>query len=179
MRQRGSTLIVSLIVLVLLMLIGVAAMLTSDNQYRMSGNLQFESDALNRVENVVTTAESWLANAPPMAEGKDPRFQAPQGPTNPERYPRRLTTSDPAAPDPLASAWDASNSIAPNPAAPDERYRVEQIGQNLNVSGDQAWFPGAPFPCNRVNTYRATARADANRGASKTVQSVYSVLNCS
>lgn len=63
-KQSGSTLIISLIILILLMLLGVMAMNTSNMQYKLAGNLQFENVAMNNAEASLGTAERWLeANA--------------------------------------------------------------------------------------------------------------------
>lgn len=63
-KQSGSTLIISLIILILLMLLGVTAMNTSDMQYKLAGNLQFENVAMNNSETALGTAERLLeANA--------------------------------------------------------------------------------------------------------------------
>ncbi len=60
-RQRGATLVVALLILVLIMMIGITAVSTSDTQYKLAGNLQFEDSALNNAEAAVTAAEIWLA----------------------------------------------------------------------------------------------------------------------
>ncbi|MDD2914479.1 MAG: PilX N-terminal domain-containing pilus assembly protein [Gallionella sp.] len=59
-RQSGSTLIISLIILILLMLLGVTAMNASDTQYKLAGNLQFEQAALNNAEASIGVAERLL-----------------------------------------------------------------------------------------------------------------------
>lgn len=60
-RQQGATLIITLVILALIMQLGIAAMLASDTQFRLSGNLQFEDMALNRAEAAIAAGESWLA----------------------------------------------------------------------------------------------------------------------
>ena len=58
--ERGSTLVISLIILIVLMLLGVMAMNTSDTQYKLAGNLQFEDVAMSNAEQAVDAAERWL-----------------------------------------------------------------------------------------------------------------------
>ncbi|MBL8336979.1 MAG: hypothetical protein JNM97_09410, partial [Rhodoferax sp.] len=59
--QRGATLVVALLILVLIMMIGITAVSTSNTQFRLAGNLQFEDSAMNNAEAAVTAAENWLA----------------------------------------------------------------------------------------------------------------------
>ena len=61
-KQRGSTLVTSIIVLILIMMMGMSAMVTSDTQLKISGNLQFEDTAANNAESGIATAESALAS---------------------------------------------------------------------------------------------------------------------
>lgn len=58
--QKGSTLIISMIILVVLMLLGVTSMVASDTQYRLAGNLQFEDMAFNAAESALIRAEKEL-----------------------------------------------------------------------------------------------------------------------
>jgi len=58
--QRGSTLVVSMIILVVLMLLGVTATVISDTQYRLAGNLQFQDAAFNDAETNLAQAEAEL-----------------------------------------------------------------------------------------------------------------------
>ena len=58
-KQLGSTLIISLIILVILMLLGVSAVTTSNTQYKLAGNLQFEDAAMNNTETAINAAETW------------------------------------------------------------------------------------------------------------------------
>jgi Tfp pilus assembly protein PilX len=61
-RQQGATLVIALLILVLIMMIGITAISTSNTQYKLAGNLQFEDGATNNAETAVTTAENWLVN---------------------------------------------------------------------------------------------------------------------
>ena len=59
-KQSGSTLMISLIILILLMLLGITAMKASETQYKLAGNLQFEQQAMNNAETAVGIAERVL-----------------------------------------------------------------------------------------------------------------------
>jgi type IV pilus assembly protein PilX len=64
-RQRGSALIVSLVMLLLLSLIGIAGMQTTILQDRMTGNLQDQELAFQAAEAALREAEDTLRNNPP------------------------------------------------------------------------------------------------------------------
>ena len=59
--QTGSTLILGLFILVLIMLLGVTAMKVSDTQFQLAGNLQFEDLAMNNAEAAIDAGERWIA----------------------------------------------------------------------------------------------------------------------
>src|SRR5262249_30964361 len=61
-RQQGATLVVALILLGVLMLSGLAAMYSSSSQFRMAGNMQYRTIAMNQAETATAAAESWLAS---------------------------------------------------------------------------------------------------------------------
>lgn len=63
-RQQGAVLIVSLVMLLLLTFIGVAAMNTANTQEKMVGNLQDQQVAFEMAELALQGAETWLMNQP-------------------------------------------------------------------------------------------------------------------
>ena len=54
-RQGGATLVIALLILVLIMMIGITAVSTSNTQYKLAGNLQFEDGAMNNAETAITS----------------------------------------------------------------------------------------------------------------------------
>ena len=60
-RQKGATLVIALLILVLIMMIGITAVSTSNTQFKLAGNLQFEDSAMNNTESAVSAAENWLS----------------------------------------------------------------------------------------------------------------------
>lgn len=185
-RQRGATLVVALLILVLIMMIGITAVSTSNTQYRLAGNLQFEDSALNNAEAAVTAAENWLATG---LNYDNPAFTAVAASTDPDPGPDPATphllprTSVPTVRDErdvrgFSITWDDTNSID---VRGDEvqRYYIELISQNNRLQGSSQVVGGrASSGCNQVNTYLITGRGASARGAVKFVQSYYSVLNC-
>jgi type II secretory pathway pseudopilin PulG len=155
-KQSGSTLIVSLIILILLMLIGVSAMTTSDTQFKLTGNLQYETLAMNNAEAAANAAERWLdANA-----GTTPSKPA-------------ISTLQ----DPLTMTWDDSNSLKVANLE-EQRYVIGFVvlkasplaGLGLDCTSASN---AHNFDC--VNTYLVTARGKSGRGAVKIIQTYYAV----
>lgn len=169
--ERGSTLVISLIVLIILMLLGIGAMNTSDTQFKMAGNLQFENIALNNAETAVATAEALLADG---ATYKNPGLILARSAATPQFYPIGTLGSDP-----LTMSWDDSNSAKLGDSDTEQRYLIENLsnGESLPI-GSQCSGCRPNASCNRVNTYRIIARGASKRGAIKFIESYYSVLNC-
>jgi Tfp pilus assembly protein PilX len=170
-RQQGATLVVAMMVLVLIMMIGIAAVNTSSTQFTLAGNLQFEDSAMNNAETAVADAENWL-----KTNYKNAGFTA-RGAATPELYPIPDANAQPV--DPLALVWtdQTSASVAGNTS---RRYFIQQLSLNNSLLGSNQAVGGRKSAvCNKVNTYLITGRGLSARGASKFVQSYYSVQNCS
>lgn len=72
-KQRGAVLLVSLVMLLLLTFIGVAAMNTANTQEKMVGNLQDQQVAFEMAELALKTGEDWLLNQLTLPDaGTDP-----------------------------------------------------------------------------------------------------------
>ena len=163
-KQSGSSLVVSLIMLVVLMLMGVGAMVVSNTHYRMAGNLQFQNLAMTNAESSLAQAENWVAI---NFENSKLTTRVSGG-----YYPEGS-----AVPDPYTMTWDNSNSEAMDIFGT-QRYMVEVIGTERNqITG--RYVPCDPYtspvPCSFVNLYRITARGSSARGAVKIVQSIFAV----
>lgn len=173
--ERGSTLVISLIVLIILMLLGVAAMNTSDTQFKLAGNLQFENLALNNAETAIVTAEALLADG---STYKHPGLILARSGSTPAFYPIGTLGSD-ALTTAMTMTWDDSNSAKLGDSDTDQRYLIETLstGESLPI-GNQCNGCRPNASCNRVNTYRIIARGASKRGAVKFIESYYSVLNC-
>jgi Tfp pilus assembly protein PilX len=163
-RQTGSTLVVSMMVLILILMMGIAAMVTSDTQFKLSGNLQFGDVALNNAESAIAQAEQEL-NKPLfcLSAGFDSYSAA-----TPHVYPISATLS------PLTMAWSDGNTMQ---AADDtQRYTIQLISKNVSLNTSGLGVGGrSSAPSNRVNTYLITARGTSARGSVKYVQSYYRV----
>lgn len=172
--ERGSTLITSLIILILLMLLGIASITTSDTQFKLAGNLQFEDAAMNNAEAAVSNAETWLATTTNFSNAE---FKTRDAANWPAIYPINSLAAQPApANDPLTMSWNNNDSIQVTGNA-NQRYIIEQMSVNQSLIGsNQVKDDGSSVGCTKVNTYRITARGVSARGAVKFVQSFFSVL---
>lgn len=181
-RQAGATLVIALLILVLIMMIGVTAVSTSDTQYKLAGNLQFEDSALNNAETAVTAAESWLSTG---SNYNSAGFTTYNRAVAPEIYPIG------GAGNPLSMTWRDSvddsataNSVSVTDALTgnrntSQRYYIELMSRNNRLQGSSQVVGGRTSSgCNQVNTYQITGRGVSARGATKFVQSFYSVLSC-
>jgi Tfp pilus assembly protein PilX len=152
-KQTGSTLIVTLIILILIMLLGATAMNTTDTQAKLTGNLQFQNVALNNAETMANTAEQSLANSAVAST-----------------FPVTITAL-PVAYDPLAdtaanTAWQAVG------------YEIRYVSTNASPYaglGLDCTDPANTHNYDCVNTFLVTAIGTGPRGATKIVQTYYTV----
>lgn len=175
-RQRGATLVIALLVLVLIMMIGITAISTSNTQFRLAGNLQFEDAALNNAEAAVAAAEQWLSTGTNYRNAGFNAFDAGASPQlKPVNYMAGLAAP---ANSPLTMVWADGNSqsVGGNTA---QRFYIELMSRNNRLLGSSQVVGGRTSSgCNQVDTFLITARGVSARGATKFVQSYYSVLSC-
>ena len=183
-RQRGVTLVIAMLILVLIMMIGVTTINTSNIQYKMAANLQFEDSAVNNAETAIAAAESWLSRG---SNYSDSGFAAYARSTTPHLIPiGYLAALPPPANSPMQMTWSDGNSVRVgcigNPCAggnPAQRYFIEQLSTHSRLAGSSAVVGARQSAgCNVVNTYLITGRGQSARGAIKFVQSFFSVSSC-
>jgi len=160
--QTGGSLVVSMIMLVVLMLMGVAAIVVSNTQYRMAGNFQFQNLALASAESALAQAETWINDN--SGDGKFITRVAggiyPQG----------------TGPDPFTMTWDDTTSEKVGVLG-SQRYIIEMLAPNRVLPSNSlvTCTYGGSGPCPQVNVFRITARGVSARGSTKFVQSIYTV----
>jgi Tfp pilus assembly protein PilX len=76
------------------MMIGIVAVGTSDTQFKLAGNLQFDNNAMNNAELAVSTGENWLSTSQNYA---NPGFSTYSSGT-PQFYPSTATDAVVTAP---------------------------------------------------------------------------------
>ena len=173
-RQKGATLVIALLILVLIMMIGITAISTSNTQFKLAGNLQFEDSAMNNAETAITTAENWLATGTNYRNAGFTAFNVATPQLKPIGYMAGLVAP---ANSPLTMAWANTNSVTVS--GDTQRYYIEQMSLNNRLQGSSQVVGGrTSTTCNQVNTYQVSARGTSARGATRFVQSYYSVLSC-
>src|SRR5688572_5834728 len=60
-RERGASLIVALVALLIVGMLGIAAITVSNTQSRLSVNLQLQTQAAAEAESALARAEDWLS----------------------------------------------------------------------------------------------------------------------
>lgn len=177
-RQTGSTLVISLVILIILMLLGVTSMTTSNTQYKLAGNLQFEDSAMNNAEAAASAAETVLANGAValLDPGFTTAYVGANGPVTPGLYPASSGI------DPLSLDWTGNGGNGNGysvQTSGGQNYIIELMSTNNRLVGSsQVISDRSSSGCNQVNTYRITGRGTSARGATRFVQSYYSVLSC-
>ena len=129
---------------------------------------------MNTAETSIVAAEGWLSTA---SNFKDAGFTT-YAPATPQLHPvGRLAGLTAPANNPLTMAWNGTSDVQVD--STNQRYMIELMSTNNRLLGSsQAAGQQRSTSCNQVNTYLITARAQAPRGATKFVQSYYSVLSC-
>jgi Tfp pilus assembly protein PilX len=161
-RSRGAALVVSLVLLGVLMLMGITAVMLSNTQSRVAGNLQYRSLAAADAESAMAQAESWL-----NANWAHAGFSSPGVPG---LYPPGATV------DPLRLAWNDATSIKAD-ANGNQRYTIELYmpSRPIPENSTKNCTYGTTAACPVVNVYRVTARGANQLGATAYLQSLYSV----
>lgn len=182
-RQRGATLVIALLILVLIMMVGITAITSSNTQYKLAGNLQFEDGAINNAEAAVAAAEQWLTTGTNFSNAGFTTFSVAATPqlkpighmasqTAPANSPLTMTWVDNSENAGIAN----STMVAGNSS---QRYIIELMSRNNRLQGSSQVVGGRTSSgCNQVNTYQITGRGTSARGAVRYVQSFYSVLSC-
>ena len=168
-RQRGASLIVTLVMLGVITFLGISAFVASSSQFRMAANLQFQNVATHNAESALAQAETWIATAPNSDDsGFTTRVSGGVYPVG-------------TAPDPLATGtvWDNTTSVKVDLLGT-ERYFIEKIFIDprklpANSLSPAACGYGSNAPCPSVNLFRITARGTSILGTVKIVQSVFAV----
>ena len=173
-RQKGATLIIALILLVLIMTLGIAAFNSSKVQFKLAGNLQFEEIAMNNAETAVAAAEGWLSAPNNFRNAGFSTYSSTTPHLHPIDHIKNLAAP---ANDPLTMAWDGTSDV--QVGSTNQRYMIQLMSANNTLLGSGlAQGAATAKGCNKVNTYMITARGQATRGATKFIQSYFSVLSC-
>ena len=167
-RQRGVSLLTTLVMMTMVMLLGVSAIMLSKGQFSLSGNLQFQSAAFNEAEAAVAAAERWLATD---SNYRHAAFTTSTSGTG--LFPIGSSTPGTA----LTMTWSSANSVQAGNA--NQRYLIEQVALDKTLIPTSIGLGGrTSSACNKVNIYRVIGRGESGRGSQRFIQSVFSVLSC-
>jgi Tfp pilus assembly protein PilX len=155
----------AMVVLVLIMMLGIAAVNTSNTQFKITANLQMEDTAFNNAEIAVSSAENWLLTGSNYSNADFFTTQVTAGIMQP-------TESN----SPLSMAWTDADSVPVNSSA---RYTIQLLSVNSVTSGSSAAIGKQLVGgCSKVNTYLITGYGTSARGAKKFIQSYYARSSC-
>jgi Tfp pilus assembly protein PilX len=173
-QQTGATLIVALLLLVVIMLTGLAAMNNSGSQFKLAANAQFVSQALNKAEIAIATAEDWLSTGTNFSVSGFSDYAAATSHLHPIGH---LASLGAPNNNPLTMDWETHATSVGGDTT--QRYMIELLSKNNILLSDDVGISNHPVKgCNKVNLYRVTARGQSSRNAVKVVQTIYSVKSC-
>ena len=161
--QRGVSLIVAMVMLIVLTLIGVSSMNTAIVELKMAGSMQQQSVALNRADELLRVGEQNIE-----AIVDDP--SAFDFTSDGDGY---YVTAN--AIDVFDLSWSGLNPI--KGATDDDLYVAEYLGpkaipgESVKVSTDGRIIGGA------VHTFRITSRSATGKGAIRLAQSLYVTIS--
>jgi len=159
-KQRGIVLVAALIMLLILTLLGVTAMNTTNLQTLMAGNNQFQTLALSQAEATVQSAEAVIENVITTKIIPAQGFINATGNLNPIDF----TTYD----------WIGNAQYFA--VDPSNFYIIEYTGVKNLPSDSFKWINGSSTAGNAINSYRVTTRSTNGRGAVRIVQAIYTTL---
>jgi Tfp pilus assembly protein PilX len=173
-RSAGFSLITAVVMVLMAAIVGIAAMTASRSQLMAASNAQYQVTALQEAERAVATAESWLLAG---TNAKGDGFTTYSAQTTPALYPKDYLANNNL--NPLTWTWSDTNSVALNNGV--SRYVIEQVATNLMPLGESQRGlvdDEGNTDCKRVNVFRISARGTSGAGASRTLQTVFSVDGC-
>lgn len=171
-RQRGASLIMSLVVLILVAVLGITGMTIAATQSRQAGNVQFQNEAFNQAEAASAAAAAWLYTG---SNFRNAGFTTYAGSTK-ELYPIDYMTTNGI--NVLTMNWSNGNTMAVD-AAGTQRYVIEKVAAGKVLEGSGMSTGGLTSSgCNMVDIFRVTSRGISARGTIKFVQTYNSVLSC-
>lgn len=172
-QHAGFSLITAVVVVLMVTIVGLSAMTVSRSQLQAAGNAQYQIAALHEADRGAATAETWLNDD---NNSRNSGFKT-RSSDKPGYYPAGHIKTNNL--NPLTWSWADTNSIPLNNGA--SRYLIEEVARNVLPMGESQRGlvdPEGNTDCKNVDVFRVTARGTSAAGASRTVQSVYSVDAC-
>lgn len=162
-RQRGAALAVSLILLLVMTLIGVATMNRARLELAMSGLMQQEEEALRRAERGLLQAEAFIEQLAANA--------GPHGFNGTGEY----SVSDEL--DARHESWDFSHkTITGDDDETGDAYVIQYMGPMVVPGETMAEETGAVIPGGLIFVTRTFVRAESRGKSTRIVESLYSTI---
>lgn len=160
-QSRGIALIMSLVILLILTLLGVTSMNTSNLQLLMTSNSQYQTTALNTAEDVIHIAENAVASLVVT------KIIPSSGYYN-------ITSGNDAPVDIASLDWSDNSNVVTEGIS---QYIIEYAGDTALDSSSLAWRQNNSIAGGNISVFRITARSPSSRGAVRYVQSIYVTID--
>ena len=172
--QSGAVLAVSLLILVVLTIIGVASVNGSIMELFMASNTQSQIKALKNAENSLAEAQTEVIGKGEILTIVGGRLDCDTAPDGTYSTANAQCDSTGEFIDPAALNWDtdANDSIADNSGNTDNRYIIESLG--LAGFTEECSIDPESIDCTtKFWIYRITTRSTDARGTVRMVQSIW------
>ena len=170
-KQRGTALVLAMVMLTIMTLLAVTAMQNSNLQFLMAGNLQEQIRATISAENTLLTGQTYLVGSINSPLSSNPTLSASQGGLTGYYFYDTSTSSSGADYNPQlknSSFWTDTNTIKVDING-QNRYVIVYIGNRPALGGSIG--VGTPSTSTR-NIYRVTARSTTDRSSMRMVQTI-------
>jgi len=182
-RQAGAVLVTSLFILVILTLLAISTMTTSNFELIMATNIQAQTVALANAETAVSEGEIEI-----LTEYQGGMFNPDNAnPVDPEAtashvigiyaYDEATGLTDDLGPDdgnPTTFNWDGANGYATGPSG--NKYVIEFLGERKTTGAGGSLGVGAGQQDETKYYYRLTGQGTSGRGAERFVQTLFVTL---
>lgn len=158
--QSGVILILALVILLILTMIVVGSMNTTNMQVLMTGNTQYHTQALNDAESALRFAENTISQFATNVANNKPGFYD-------------LKTSNSQATNFSTFTWDNTSAATHTIGSRRSLYVIEYTGFTPGAGAPLGWRQGDPIIGDIYHLFRITARSTSARGAVRLVQTVY------
>lgn len=161
-RQAGITLVISLILLLVMTILGVAAIRIVNTEERMAANTYDRSLAFQAAESTLKSVEDLIEIQKPQPTSGCALVNNLMSCAAP------LPSSTPRWSDTSFTSWQDATTVGAGSLAITPKYFVEYLGDTFNCR------PGDPSDPSNCKRYRVTARVGGSDGrASVMLQSIY------
>lgn len=157
-KQSGVILILSLVILLVLTMLIVSSMNMTNTQVLMTGNTQYQTQALNDAESTLRFAEDSISQFSVSANAR------------PATGYYNLKTNNTPAIDFKNFTWSPANAATYIIGSRNALYVIEYTG---SLKSNASEYAPKKLVGDLEYTYRITARSTSGRGAARTVQSVF------